>query len=86
MIRIEKLTMPKENQTLRKLRRLIKTFQKLWNEKVKKLVMQGENANVTWKSLTYNITKGILPFAVKASTNILHTPDNLRRWGKTKIG
>ena len=63
---------------------------KLWNEKVKKLVMQGdfinllaeENENVTWKSLIYNLPKGILPFALKASTKTLNTPDNLRRWGK----
>ena len=66
---------------------------KLWNEKVKKLVMQGdfinllaeENENVTWKSLVYNLPKGILPFALKASTNTLNTPDNLRRWGKKKL-
>ena len=57
---------------------------KLWNEKVEKLVMQGdfikllaeEKENVTWQSMVYNLPKGILPFALKATTNTLNTPDN----------
>ena len=32
-----------------------------------------------------NIPKGSFSFALKASTNILNTPDNLRRWGKSKM-
>ena len=66
---------------------------KLWNEKVGKLVMQGdfinllaeEKENVTWQSMLYNLPKGILPFALKATTNTLNTPDNLRRWGLKKL-
>ena len=66
---------------------------KLWNEKVGKLVMQGdfinllleEKENVTWQSMVYNLPKGILPFALKSATNCLNTPDNLRRWGKKKL-
>ena len=66
---------------------------KLWNEKVQKLVMQGdfvnlvaeEKDNVTWKSFVHNLPKGLLPFALKASTNTLNTPDNLRRWGIKKL-
>ena len=66
---------------------------KLWNDKVGKLVMQGdfinllaeEKENVTWKSMVYNLPKGILPFALKATSNTLNTPDNLRRWGKKKL-
>ena len=65
----------------------------IWNDKIKKLVMQGdfvqllaeEKENVTWKSIAFNIPKGILSFALKASTNALNTPDNLRRWGKRKL-
>ena len=61
----------------------------IWNNKIKKLVMQGdfvqllaeEKENVTWKSIAYNIPKGILSFALKACTTTLNTPDNLRRWG-----
>ena len=64
-----------------------------WNDKIEKLVMQGdfvkllaeEKENVTWKSIAFNIPKGILPFALKASTNTLNTPDNLRRWGKRRL-
>ena len=55
---------------------------KLWNEKVPKLVMQGdfinllseEKENVTWQSMVYNLPKGILPFALKSATNCLNTP------------
>ena len=55
---------------------------KLWNEKVGKLVMQGdfinllseEKENVTWQSMVYNLPKGILPFALKSATNCLNTP------------
>ena len=65
----------------------------LWNSKVQKLVMQGdfvnllaeEKDNVTWKSLVYNLPKGLLPFVLKASTNTLNTPDNLWRWGIKKM-
>ena len=46
---------------------------KICNNKIKKLVMQGdfvqllaeEKYNVTWKSFDYNIPKGILSFALK---------------------
>ena len=66
---------------------------KLWNEKVGKVVMQGdfinllaeEKENVTRQSMVYNYPKGILPFALKATTNTLNTPDNFRRWGKKKL-
>ena len=64
-----------------------------WNSKVKDLTMQGdfiqilaeEQENVTWKSIAYNVPKGILPFALKACTNSLNTPDNLKRWGERKF-
>ena len=66
---------------------------KKWKEKVEKLVMQGdfiklleeEQEDVTWKSIANNIPKGVLSFALKASTNSLNSPDNLRRWGKIKL-
>ena len=65
----------------------------VWNDKVKKLTLQGEFAkilieeltNITWKSITNNITKGVLSFALKASVNGLNTPDNLKRWGARKM-
>ena len=48
-----------------------------WNSKVKKLTIQGdfvgllivEKENVTWKSISNNIPKGVLSFALKACTN-----------------
>ena len=65
----------------------------MWNNKVKKLTLQGEfasllieeNTNITWKSIINNIPKGVLSFALKASVNGLPTPDNLKRWGAKKL-
>ena len=64
-----------------------------WNTKVEKLIMQGEftkllieeKENVTWKSIIYNIPRGVLSFALNSTTNTLPTPDNLRRWGKRVV-
>ena len=64
-----------------------------WNSKVEQLVMQGdftkllieEKENITWKSIIYNIPKGVLSFALNSTTNTLPTPDNLRRWGKRVV-
>ena len=55
--------------------------------KIEKLVMQGdfiklleeEKECVAWNSIADNVPKGILYFALKASTNTLNTPDNLKR-------
>jgi hypothetical protein len=63
-----------------------------WNSVVQKLTFQGdfvkllieEETNVTWKSMCNNIPRGILSFALKAATNGLNTPDNLKRWGIRK--
>ena len=60
-----------------------------WNERVKRLAFQGnfiqllieEKENITWRSISNNIPKGVLSFALKASVNGLNTPDNLKRWG-----
>ena len=66
---------------------------KHWNKVIKKLTYQGdfisllieEQTNITWQSISNNIPKGILSFALKASVNGLNTPDNLKRWGKSKL-
>ena len=63
-----------------------------WDEKVKSLVSQGdflnllisEKSNVAWKSFIYGVPKGVMEFAMRSSTNILATPDNLRRWGRVR--
>ena len=92
LIGLEKVT------TIEKAKKVVKEsikeeVLKTWNSRVKDLTMQGdfiqllaeEEENVTWKSLVYNVPKGILPFALKACTNTLNTPDNLKRWGKRKF-
>ena len=64
-----------------------------WNNKVKKLTIQGEFAsllieeetNITWKSTINNIPKGVLSIALKATVNGPPTPDNLKRWGAKKL-
>ena len=63
-----------------------------WNTRVQKLTFQGdflkllidEEDNVTWQSISQNIPKGVLSFALKACSNGLNTPDNLKRWGIRK--
>ena len=63
-----------------------------WNTRVQKLTFQGdfikllidEKENVTWQSISNNIPKGVLSFALKACPNGLNTPDNLKRWGIRK--
>ena len=57
-----------------------------WNDRVKQLTFQSdfvklfieENEDVTWKSICNNIPKRVLSFALKATTNGLNTPDNLK--------
>ena len=59
-----------------------------WNSRVKDLVVQGdflnllvsEKSNVSWRSIIYGVPKGVMQFAMRASTNTLATPDNLKRW------
>ena len=63
-----------------------------WNDRVQKLVIQGdflnllisEQSNVAWKSFIYGVPKGVMEFAICSATNILKTPDNLKRWGKVR--
>ena len=61
---------------------------KYWHQRVSSLVFQGdfiklleeEQSNVTWQSIIRQVPRGVLSFAIKASTNTLATPDNLKRW------
>ena len=63
---------------------------KTWNNKVSKLVVQGEfvkllieeEQSVTWQSIVRGLPRNILSFAMKLSTDCLPTPSNLKRWGK----
>ena len=64
-----------------------------WNTRVKKLSFQGdfiklqinEKESTLWKSFANNIPKGVLSFTLKACSNGLNTPDNLKHWGIRKI-
>ncbi len=66
---------------------------KSWNDHIKTLVVQGkflqilkmENESVTWKSIAYNLPRGILKFAINSSIDTLPTKANLKRWGKSNL-
>ena len=59
---------------------------------MEKLVIQGEflklleseQSNVTWKSIIFGVSKGVMAFAMRSATNTLATPDNLKRWKKIR--
>ena len=80
--------MPKLKEAVKQQVQLI--YLEKWNTKVRDLVSQGdflqllisEQSNVTWRSIIFGVPKGVMEFAMRASTNILATPDNLRRWKK----
>ena len=67
-------------------------YMDLWKDKVKLLVSQGkflellesEQSNVAWKAIIYGVPKGVMAFAMRAATNTLATPDNLKRWKKVR--
>jgi hypothetical protein len=62
-------------------------FGEKFNCQAEKLVFHGdlatllseENLDVIWKSYIYSVPKGVMSFAMRASTNILATADNLKR-------
>ena len=65
-----------------------------WNERVRDLTLQGdfaqllieEEESVTWQSIARNLPRNVLSFATRLATNSLASPDNLKRWGKRKMG
>ena len=66
-----------------------------WKNKVGKLVHQGdlvasilqeEQEDITWKSIIFNVPKNIMAFALRAASNSLASPDNLKRWGISRLG
>ena len=42
-------------------------------------------ADLSWNSLIYTIPQELLKFLLNSTHNVLPTPDNLRRWGKTVV-
>ena len=65
-----------------------------WDNRVRQLTMQGdftsilmeEKQCVTWQSISRKVPRNVMSFAARLSTNPLASPDNLRRWGKRKMG
>ena len=65
-------------------------FLEKYNDQAQALTLQGdflrllqeEQKDVSWKSYIYAVPRGVMSFAMRASTNSLATPDNLARWGK----
>ena len=45
-------------------------------------LLELEQTDLTWKSICYNMPKGLLSFALRASIDCLPTPENLSLWGK----
>ena len=45
------------------------------------LIME-EGSCITWKSYMWDISQGVLKFAINAGVNTLPSLDNLKRWGK----
>ena len=70
------------------------TVKDAWNNKVRKLTMQGEfvsllieeKESVTWQSVIRKMPRNVMSFASRLSTSSLNSPDNLVRWDKRKIG
>ena len=65
-----------------------------WKNKIEPLAMQGDFAKllqeekecVTWQSIARKVPRNVMAFAARLSTNSLASPDNLKRWGKRKMG
>ena len=61
-----------------------------WRDYIKPLVQQGnllklieaEGADLTWRSIIFDLPRGVLSFAVRASIDYLPTFCNLKTWGK----
>ena len=41
--------------------------------------LEEEEQDIPWRALIYRVPRGVLAWAVRASTNTLATPDNLSR-------
>ena len=45
-----------------------------------------EKQSVTWQNIARKVPRNVMAFAARLSTNSLASPNNLKRWGKRKIG
>ena len=61
-----------------------------WRDYIKPLVQQGnllkiidlEQCDLTWRSIIYDLPRGVLSFAVRSAIDYLPTFKNLKTWGK----
>ncbi len=61
-----------------------------WQDYIRPLLQQGnllkllhlQSSDLTWRSMIYNLPRGVLSFAVRATIDFLPTFSNLRNWGK----
>ena len=61
-----------------------------WRDYIRPLIQQGrmlefislEQSDLTWRSIIYNLPRGVLSFAVRSSIDFLPTLSNLKCWGK----
>ena len=71
-------------------KKVTEIYKKKSEEKASQLGFQGqmlsllaqEEEDIAWKSCIYRVPRGVMAWAVRASTNTLATPDNLARWGR----
>ena len=62
----------------------------IWRDYIKPLVQQGnllkiielEKSDLTWRSIIYDLPRGVLSFAVRSAIDFLPTFKNLKTWGK----
>ena len=45
-------------------------------------LLAKEEKDIAWKATIFQVPRGVMAWAVRASTNTLATPDNLARWGR----
>ncbi len=76
----------------RKVKKSIKEVTKSkWSNIIEPLVKQGNlfkiaeqsEGDLSWKSYMFNLPKGLLSFATRATIDVLPSGDNLRIWGKS---
>ena len=65
-------------------------FHTMWTNHIKSLLVQGkfleiislEQSHISWRSLIFNLPRGVLQFAINSAIDTLATNANLKRWGK----
>ena len=92
---LENILETTENHSWKSVKPLVKKsvkeeVQERWKQHIEPLKQQGNllklaeemNADLDWKSSAYNLPRGVLSFAIRASIDVLPNPTNLCLWGK----